>query len=342
MMTSGTAATLFARLTATAAVLAALALPARADDFYRGKTITLTLGYVVGGGADMYARLLARHISRHIPGQPTVIVQNMPGAASLTALRHQDLIAPKDGTVITLFDFVQINNSMFDPAKTGVDIRSLNWIGSVSEDLSVCYVWHARGIATLDALRRSGPVHMGMTQAGGANDIRLKVMRRLLNVDVKPVSGYPGTAQQFVAIERGELDAACGGYSSLPTNWRVNNLINVLVRLVPTQTANMPKGVPYAGELVATDHERRVLKLLTNPAQLGKPVVAARGVPADRVAILRTAFEATMRDPELHADADRLKVDISPRNAAEASAIIEEIFSMPKDVVEAAKKVIAD
>ena len=206
----------------------------------------------------------------------------------------------------------------------------------------MCYVWHGRGITTLDALKRSGPVHMGMTQAGGANDIRLKVMKRMLGVDVKPVSGYPGTAQQFVAIERGELDAACGGYSSLPTNWRVNNLINVLVRLVPTLTANMPKGVPYAGDLVASERDRSVLKLLTNPAQLGKPVVAARGVPADRVAILRTAFEATMRDPELLAEADKLKVDISPRTAAEASAIIEEIFSMPKDVVEAAKKVIGD
>jgi tripartite-type tricarboxylate transporter receptor subunit TctC len=341
-MTAESIAALATRFAAAVAMLGAFGVPARADDFYRGKTLTLVVGYVVGGGADMYTRLLARHLSRHIPGNPTVIVQNMPGAASLTALRHQDLIAPKDGTVITMFDFVQINNAMFDPAKTVVDIRNLNWIGSISEDLSVCYAWRERGIATLDALKQRGPVHMGLTAAGGANDIRLKVLKRLLRVDVKPVSGYPGTAAQFVAIERGELDAGCGGYSSLPTRWRVNNLINVLVRLVPSTADIIPKGVPYAGDLVASERDRSVLKLLTNPAQLGKPIVAAKAVPPERVEVLRTAFEATMRDPELLTDADKMKVDISPRNASEASAIIEEIFSMPRDVVEAAKAVIAD
>src|SRR5581483_9755348 len=182
---------------------------------------------------------------------PTIVVQNMPGAGSLTALRHGELIAPRDGTVATLFDFFQIINSIFDPEKTKFDFRKANWIGSIAEDLSVCYVWGARGIRTLDELRHSGEVHMGLTAAGSMQDIRFKVLKRLLGVNVRPVLGYQGTAAQFIAIERGELDAGCGGWSSLPLSWRTQAKINTLVRLVPTVAANMPAGVPYAGDLVA-------------------------------------------------------------------------------------------
>ena len=166
-----------------------------AGDFYRDKTLTLVVGYGVGGGYDVYARLLARHIARHIPGTPTVIVQNMPGAGSLTALRHQDAIAPKDGTVVTLFDFVQIINARLNPERTRLDLAKYSFIGSVSEDLSVCYVWHARGIDTLDDLRKAAVVHMGLTAAGSMQDIRFKVLSRMLGVNVKPVLGYAGTAR---------------------------------------------------------------------------------------------------------------------------------------------------
>jgi tripartite-type tricarboxylate transporter receptor subunit TctC len=266
----------------------------------------------------------------------------MPGAGSLTALRHQEAIAPKDGSVVTLFDFFQIINSMFDPAKTNVDIRHLNWLGSMSEDLSVCYAWGARGIGSLDALKARDVVHMGLTAAGSMQDIRFKVLKRLLGVNVKPVLGYAGTAAQYIAIERGELDAGCGGWSSLPPNWRVDRKIDVLVRLVPTTAANMPPNVPYAGDLVASERDKRVLKLLSNPAQLGKPFALSRAAPAERVAILRAAFDAVLHDPALLEDAEKLKVDISPRSAKESEAILEEIFSMPADVVDAAKQVIAE
>src|SRR5262245_46157739 len=203
-----------------AAAATAFVAPASAEDFYKGKTLNLVVGYAVGGGYDVYARLLARHIARHIPGNPTVIVQNMPGAGSLTALKHQEAIAPKDGTVATLFDFVQIINAKLEPEKTNFDIRKFSFIGSMSEDLSVCYVWHARGINTLEELKQSGLVHMGLTAAGSMQDYRFKVIKKLFGVNVKPVLGYAGTAAQYIAIERGELDAGCGGWSSLPPNWR--------------------------------------------------------------------------------------------------------------------------
>jgi tripartite-type tricarboxylate transporter receptor subunit TctC len=326
-----------------ASLVGPFSIPAHAaDDFYRTKPLTLVVGYAVGGGYDVYARLLARHLPKHIPGNPTIIVQNMPGAGSLTALRHQDAIAPKDGSVVTLFDFFQIINSMFDPAKTNVDIRRLNWLGSMSEDLSVCYAWGERGIGSLAALKGRDVVHMGLTAAGSMQDIRFKVLKRMLGVNVKPVLGYAGTAAQYIAIERGELDAGCGGWSSLPAGWRTEGKIDVLVRLVPTTAANMPVGVPYAGDLVSSERDKKVLKLLSNPAQLGKPFALSREVPAERVEILRKAFDAALHDPALLAEAEKLKVDISPRSAAESEAILEEIFSMPSDVVDAAKQVIAD
>jgi tripartite-type tricarboxylate transporter receptor subunit TctC len=313
-----------------------------AGDFYKDKTLNLVVGYGVGGGYDVYARLLARHIARHIPGAPNVIVQNMPGAGSLTALRHQDAIAAKDGTVVTLFDFVQIINARLNPERTKLDLAKYSFIGSISEDLSVCYVWHARGIDTLDDLRKAPLVHMGLTAAGSMQDIRFKVLNRMLGVKVKPVLGYAGTAQQYIAIERGELDAGCGGWSSLPPHWRTEQRIKPLVRLVPTVADNMPKNVPYAGDLVASDRDRRVLRLLSNPAQLGKPFVVAAAVPAERTAILRAAFDAAVKDPLLLAEAQKLLVDISPKSASEAAAIVDDINAMPAEIVEMARKVMAD
>jgi len=311
-------------------------------DFYRDKTLTLVVGYGVGGGYDVYARLLARHIARHIPGTPTVIVQNMPGAGSLTALRHQDAIAPKDGTVVTLFDFVQIINTRLNPERTKLDLARYSFIGSVSEDLSVCYVWHTRGIDTLDDLRKAPVVHMGLTAAGSMQDIRFKVLSRMLGVNVKPVLGYAGTAQQYIAVERGELDAGCGGWSSLPPHWRTEARIKPLVRLVPTVADNMPRNVPYAGDLVASERDRRVLRLLSNPAQLGKPFVVSAQVAPERIAILRAAFDAAMKDPQLLAEAHKLLIDISPKSAADAIAIVDDINAMPADIVDMARKVIAD
>jgi tripartite-type tricarboxylate transporter receptor subunit TctC len=329
-------------LALAAAVLASWSLPGAADDFYRGKSISLIIGYGPGGGYDVYGRLLARHIGRHIPGNPHIISQNMPGAASLTAIRHLDAIAPKDGTVAALFDFVQIVNSVIDAKKTGLNFRNYNWIGSISEDLSVCYAWAAGAISTLEQLRERPQVHMGLTAAGDSQDIRLKILRRLLKVNVRPVAGYPGTGTQYIALERGELDAGCGGWSSLPLNWRTEGKINVLVKLSPSQPAGFPPNVPYAGDLLATEREKSVLRLLSNPAQLGKPVVMSQAVPAERVQVIRNAFAATLKDPQFLADAEKLKVDISPRSASESTQILDEIYAMPAEVIEAARNVIME
>ena len=183
---------------------------------------------------------------------------------------------------------------------------------------------------------------MGLTAAGSMQDIRFKVLSRMLGVKVKPVLGYAGTAQQYIAIERGELDAGCGGWSSLPPHWRTEARVKPLVRLVPTVADNMPRDVPYAGDLVASERDRRVLRLLSNPAQLGKPFVVSAQVAPERIAILRAAFDAAMKDAQLLAEAQKLLIDISPKSAPEAITIVDDINAMPADIVDMARKVIAD
>jgi tripartite-type tricarboxylate transporter receptor subunit TctC len=316
--------------------------PASADEFYKGKLFHLLIGYGSGGGYDAYGRLLARHLSEHIPGHPTIIPQNMPGAASLTALRYVDTLAPADGTYATLFDFVQIVHSLIDAQKLNLDLRKFNWIGSISEDLSVCYAWQTQGIRTLADLKKRPEVHMGLTAAGDAQDIRLKILKRLLGVKVTPVAGYESTGSQYVAMERGELDAGCGGWSSLPLDWRTEHKINVLIRLVPSRAQTMPPDVPYAGDLIANERDRSVLRLLSDPAQLGKPIVMSKAVPAAQVSVIQEAFMATLKDPKLLEDAEHMQLEIAPKSAAESLQILESIYSMPPDIVKAARQTIAN
>src|SRR6266702_3345064 len=191
------------------AVLALAAMsfttPAVAQDFYRGKTVTILVGFSPGGGFDLNARVLARHIGRHIPGNPTVAVQNMAGAGSLTAVHYLDLSAPKDGTVLDIFNFGNIGDSRLHPEKIKIDFRKFNWIGSVSQDLTVCYVWHTFGPKTLAELK-AREVHMGLIGTGTSSDNNQKIVKNIFGVRLKQVAGYPGSAQERIAIERGELD----------------------------------------------------------------------------------------------------------------------------------------
>src|SRR5580704_17081823 len=198
---------------------AATMAPAVAQDFYRGKTITIMVGFTAGGGFDLNARLLARHLGRHLAGNPDVIVQNMPGAASLKSVLYLDTTAPQDGTVISTFNFGQIGDSRMLPEKVKVDFRKFSWIGSISHDTTICYTWHALGLKTLAELQRHGTVHMGLTGVGTSSDINQKILREIFKVQVAQVGGYPGSADERLAIERRELDGDCGAWSSIPQEW---------------------------------------------------------------------------------------------------------------------------
>jgi tripartite-type tricarboxylate transporter receptor subunit TctC len=324
------------------ATLAMLAAPARAEDFYRGKTLTLVVGYSAGGGYDINARLMARHLGAHIPGTPTVVVVNMPGAGSLRALEHLDKHAPKDGTVIALFDYTQITNSLLTPDKVPIDFRKFKWIGSVAQDLAVCYVWHTVNAKTVDDMRKLPEINMGRTNVGTSSDTQQKVLRKLFKVNVHSVAGYAGSAEGFIAVERGELEGGCMTWASLPAAWITDHKITPIMRITSATAPDLPSSVPSAFDLLAADRDRKILRVLSAAGEVGKPLVAQISVPDDRVEILRTAFAAMVKDPAFLADAEKARQVVSPTLGAAAVKILDEIYSSPEDIIGAARAVAND
>ena len=329
------------RVDCLAAFLACIAAcqPARAQEFYKDKTITILVGFSPGGGFDINARLLARHIGKHIPGRPEVIVSNMNGAASLTAVQYLDTRAPKDGTVIDTFNFGLIVDSKLFPERVRADLRDYNWIGSISVDVTVCYTWAVLGLKTLDEVRKRPIVHMGDVGPGTSAYVNQNILKKIFGVNVKQVIGYPGSAEQRIAIERGELDGDCGAWSSLPADWIDGRKVNPLMRSTPTLAPGMPASVPYMGDIAPDAHSRKLIELLTASGGVGRPYIVSKDVPADRVQILRSAFDLTMKDPEFIAEAAKLRLPVTPKTGDEGRKVVEDVYAAPADLVKEAREI---
>jgi tripartite-type tricarboxylate transporter receptor subunit TctC len=313
--------------------------PSAAEEFYKGKTLTVVVGFSPGGGFDLFARLLSRHIGNFIPGHPAVVVRNMPGAGTMTAVRYLATGAPKDGTTITAFTFGLIGQSRLTPDKVPLDFRKFAWIGSISEDLSICYTWHALGIKNLAELKERKNFHFGLTGVGTNDDIYARILKWIFGVDLHQVSGYPGSADARLAVERGELDGHCGAWSSVPDEWIRNKLINPVFRTAEFVPPDMPADVPYMMDLVASERDRAIIRVLVLDRLLGRPYIASPDVPPDRLKILRDAFDAMVKDPQFLADAEKLRLPVSPRNAQNSLNTVEAIYAAPPDIVESARKV---
>jgi tripartite-type tricarboxylate transporter receptor subunit TctC len=322
---------------ALAAALA-FAFPARAEDFYKGKTVSVVVGFSAGGGFDINARLLARYIGRYIPGKPDVVVVNLPGAGSETAVVRLDADMAKDGTVIDTFNFGLINDSLLQPQKSRVDFRNYAWIGSISEDLTVCYIFRADGPKTI-ADMKSGHYFFGLTGTGTSEDINTKILKSIFGIDVGQVAGYPGSADIRVAIERGELDGDCGAWSSIPEEWTTSAKFHPVSRSGQTVEGLSPS-VPYALDLAPSDEAKKIMRVLLADGDLGRPFIVSRAVPADRVRILRDAFAAAVKGPDFIAEAKKLRLPVSPRTGEEAAKVIDAIYATPPDIVAAARKVV--
>jgi tripartite-type tricarboxylate transporter receptor subunit TctC len=320
----------------------ATAAPASAQDFYKGKTINILAGFSPGGGYDINARVLARHMGRHIPGNPSIVVQNMPGAGSLNAVHYLDNTAAKDGTVLNTFNFGAIGEARLSPDKIRIDFRKYNWVGSISQDLTVCYVWHALGVKTLDDLKARPKVHYGSTGAGSSSDLNQRIMKNIFGVKLQQVGGYPGSAEQRIAIERGELDGDCGAWSSIPVEWIEGKKIVPVIRSSPATAPDMPPNVPFSIEIAPNERARQIMQLLLASNQLGRPFMASAAVPTERVKILREAFAATMRDEAFIAETKKLRLPLSPIVGEAARKVVDDIYAIPPEIVEAAKAVIRD
>lgn len=321
---------------------ALLGTPASSQDiagFYNGKTVRIVVGFSAGGGYDQYARLLARHIGRHIPGNPAIVVQNMPGSASLKSVQYLDAGAPADGTLITTFNPGLITQSITTPDKVPVKFTNYAWIGNISEDFRVCYTWNTSGVKNFQEFLAKQNLRFGNTGVGTSAYIDNRMLSELLGAKIHQVQGYPGSADKRLAIERGELDGDCGSWTSVPEEWLKEKKIALLVRFSRTRLPDMPESMAYAADLLGDQKKRDIFALLTAGALIGRPFLAPQNVPAERVAALRTAFDATMKDPEFLADALKQRMTVTPMTAAEVDAAIKKLYQTPPDIVATAKDI---
>src|SRR5262249_21046954 len=314
-----------------------------AAGFYKGKQFRVVVGFSPGGGYDVYARQLARHIGRYIPGNPIVVVQNMPGAASLKSVQYLNAGAPNDGTVLTTFNPGLITQSLTVPEKVPIKFLEFAWIGSISEDFRVCYTWNATtSIKSWKDFLAKDKVTLGNTGVGTSAYIDDRILSELLGVKLQAVQGYPGSADKRIAIERGELDGDCGSWTSIPEDWLRDKKITLLVRFSKTLLPGMPPDLLYAGDLLADAKKRQVLELLTAGALIGRPFLASAEIPADRVSALRGAFADTMKDAEFLAEMAKSKLTVTPMGGPEIEAAIQVLSKAPPEAIAAAKEIAGD
>jgi tripartite-type tricarboxylate transporter receptor subunit TctC len=324
-------------------ILLALALalttaPVRASDFFAGKTLTIIVSTDAGGSYYGLAQSFSRHMPKYIPGAPTIIVKAMPGAGNVLATNFLYNVAPKDGTTIGT-----INNSIplhqvLDGRGVKYDASKFNWLGSTGTYNSVAYVWHTAGIKSIgDVMKRE--VILGGTGVGSSIVIYPMAMNRLLGTRFKIVLGYKGTLEIDVAMERGEVQARTGSYTALASehpDWLRDKKVDIVLQIGSRRDKALPD-VPLLTELAETEEHRQILKLISSPIALGRPYLAPPGVPADRLTILRKAFEATLRDAAFLAEARALDHDIDPVSAEEVAQIASETVNTPRAIIEAAK-----
>jgi tripartite-type tricarboxylate transporter receptor subunit TctC len=331
---------------AIAAAFLCLLLPssaARAEDFYKDKIVTLIVGFSPGGGYDQYTRLLARHYAKHIPGEPNVIVQNMPGASGLKAVQYLDANAPKDGTVIVAYNSGLITQSMTLPERIKVNLSEYAYVGSATEDIRICYMWSKTGVKTFADMQKRPKVVFGETGQGSSAYVNERILKEVFGVHLQQVLGYPGSAEKRLAIERGELDGDCGSYTSLPDDWLRDNKVNILIRFNRNVAPGMSEKIPFSVDLGKDANQKKLLQLFAATGEVGRPYIASKDVPQDRVAILRKAFTDTMKDPDFLADAKKQRlVIIAPMTGDEAQKAVTELYDTPVNIVAQAKEITGD
>ncbi len=315
---------------------------AKADpvsDFYTGKTVNVIIGYSVGGGYDLYARLLSRFFADHMPGSPTVVPQNMTGAGSLKAALYLASIAPKDGATFGTFGRSVVLEPLFSGAK--FDPQKFSWLGSVTSDSSLCVSWADSPIKTWDDLMTK-QARMGGQANGSDPDVYASILKTLFGSNLRLVTGYPGNNEMALALERGELDGFCGlSWSSLlgrHRDWIDGHKINILVKASAGGDDQIQ--APQMLDKLTDPKKRAALSLILATQAMARPFTAPPGLPADRLAALRKAFLDTVNSAEFRAEADKLGLDVAPVTAQEVEKRLADIYSQPPEVVALAKQAV--
>jgi len=320
------------------AALAVLAPLAHADDL-KGKTVTIVVGFSPAGGYDVNARTLARHLPRHIPGNPTIIVQNLPGAGSLTSVRYLDVNAPKDGTVMTIFNPGLVTQSIVEPGKVNLDFRKFAWVGVITPDFRVCYGFGPNGVKSWDDMMRRKEFILGSTARGSGNYVNGATLRQVFHAPVKQILGFPGSAEQRIAIERGELDGDCGSFSSIPAAWVNERKVHPFVRFTEKRPPEIPESAIFINTFAKTEEQKQLLDVLNAADLVGRPFIMSKQVPAERVAMMRKAFNETMQDKAFLADMEKQQLPVNPLTGEEAEATIGKMMNVSPGIAAKAKAI---
>jgi tripartite-type tricarboxylate transporter receptor subunit TctC len=307
-------------------------------EFYKGRVINLIIGYSPGGGYDMYGRVLAQHMSKHIPGNPKIIPQNMPGAGSLKAALYIFTAAPKDGTAFGTFARATGYSQLFGHAN--IDTRKFTWLGSITQDTTLCISWGTTPIKTWDDVLTKQFL-VGGEGAEADPDIFAKLYKNVFGAKMRLVTGFGGTSQISLAMQRGEIQGACGiSWTTIQAqhpDWIREKKINMLIQAAHEKDPELPD-VPMASDFAKTPEQKQLLEFALVGELMARPFAAPPGIPADRKAALIAAFDATMKDPAFLAETKRLVLDVKPVTADEVDKMVQGLYALPKDVIERATK----
>jgi tripartite-type tricarboxylate transporter receptor subunit TctC len=328
---------------AIAAALACLAGPSQAQgvrDFYRGSNLKLIISSGAGGGYDTYSRTLARHIGAHIPGRPGIVTQNMPGAGSLVAINYVYNVAARDGSVIADADSTMPFYNLFGGQNAKFDPFRLNWLGSIGKQIGICIAWHASPFRTLeDVMQR--PMRVSGTGAQGWRATMPRLYNLTTGTKFEVIAGY-GTTEAFLALERGEVDGSCVDYNTLLAtrpDWLRDGKVTVIVQY-GLELKDGLDGVPRGLDRITDPLDRSAMGLVLSQQLAGRPYLTPPDVPADRLAVLRAAFDATMTDEAFLADAQRSRLLVDPMRADEMEALFRHAYASPPAVVARAKELL--
>jgi tripartite-type tricarboxylate transporter receptor subunit TctC len=311
-----------------------------AQDFYKGRQVRLISGHEVGNDYDVGARLLAKYLPRHIPGQPTIIVQNMLGAASISAANYVYSQAAKDGTVIGTFTRNLPSQKLMGQANVQADPRQFNWLGATSFPGRVCTVWHTAPVKTpADLFTRE--LIVGGVGAGSSTSILPTVFNHALGTKFRVIEGYKGTQDIMIAVERGELEGVCASIGQFRSHERLiaEGKLRMLLRAEESALPDLPD-VPSIYDFAKTEEQRQFMRFVFSSVEFGRPYVMPPDVPKERVDLMRKSFAAAVHDPELIAEANKMKLDMTyrPQDALERS--VAKLYETPPDVIEAVKKLV--
>jgi tripartite-type tricarboxylate transporter receptor subunit TctC len=305
-------------------------------DFYKGKNVELYIGYSVGGGYDLYARVLARHIAKHIPGNPTVVPKNMEGAGSLRLANWLAKAAPRDGSVFGTFGRGVPFYPLLGLPGAQFKATDFSWIGSASNEVSMCVSWGTSKITKIEDVQTTQMIVGG---TGPSDDTVQfpRVLNGVLGTKFKVISSYPGGNDIVLAMERGEVEGRCGwSWSTIVAthpDWVNDKKIHLLIQLALQKHPDLPD-VPLIADMAKTPEQKNVIKLMFARQVVGRPYVAPPGIPKERLTILREAFMRTMADPDFLADAKKLELEISPVSGPAVEQLLNEVYATPPDVAQ--------